>query len=136
MTRVAVGPGWELADTNLQLVAEGWYAGYARRIIRWADAELIVARAGTGLFDTAQQFDRTVRLVDLAHGPGVVFESDGLVAVAWSVSDDVSALFGYRGTAEEAVSIVNGLASTSRDDWLAVAPLDPSPADGCDGLFC
>jgi hypothetical protein len=66
----------------------------------------------------------------------VVFESDCLTAVAWKVGDDVTALFGHRGTAEEVLSVVNRPASVSREHWLEAAALDESPADGCDGLFC
>lgn len=136
LERRADGPGWELPDSTLELVAEGW-EGATGWAIRWPDAELRVSGSPLAGFETAASADAAAEYVDLFEtGDGVMYTTAGRTTIAWAVAPGASAVFGSYGDPDAALAVVRSLQEVDRATWLAYAPPDTSGGDGCNSMFC
>jgi hypothetical protein len=139
------GPGWllpDLGDSRLAALVpmiDRWSMGGASTQLDWFDDETYVAQLSLGApgywGPSTVHYGDPLQLVDVNGATAAVSAAAGRVGISWSPSPGVSALVGYRGTAEDALRFVRSLQPVDRATWEAAGV--PSPIDdGCQSMFC
>lgn len=142
--RPAGAAGWNLSDAaQWEPFGEAWESERSVHTVVWFDdgaatsiGELSIGFGAADLATANQAFADARRFIEVDGHPAVLTVSDGIVGVTWQPASGVTALFGWRGTVDAALTVLDSFEPVDRAMWEAAAePFGPN-SDGCSGLFC